>query len=61
MKSNAASEYDDAASSMQPDLPKSVPERLLKQMHSYLETRKGEVSPRARAAALGRAYLISTM
>jgi malonyl-CoA decarboxylase len=56
-KGIASSEYDESAASMQPDLPKSDSERLLKQMHSCLETRGGEVSARARAAALGRAYL----
>ena len=42
---------------MQPDLPEGDAERLLEQMHACLETRGGEVSARARAAALGRAYL----
>ena len=56
-KSIAASEYNETAASMQPDLPKSDAERLLEQMHVCLETRGGEVSARARAAALGRAYL----
>lgn len=53
----AGSEYDESAASMQPDLPEGDAERLLEQMHACLETRGGEVSARARAAALGRAYL----
>jgi len=53
----AGSEYDESAASMQPDLPEKDAERLLEQMHACLETRGGEVSARARAAALGRAYL----
>lgn len=53
----AGSEYDESAASMQPDLPQSDAARLLEQMHACLETRGGEVSARARAAALGRAYL----
>jgi malonyl-CoA decarboxylase len=56
-KGIAAPEYNESAASMQPDLPKSDAERLLEQMHACLETRGGEVSARARAAALGRAYL----
>lgn len=53
----AGSEYDESAASLQPDLPDSDAARLLEQMHACLETRGGEVSARARAAALGRAYL----
>jgi malonyl-CoA decarboxylase len=53
----AGSEYDESAASLQPDLPESDAQRLLEQMHACLETRGGEVSARARAAALGRAYL----
>jgi malonyl-CoA decarboxylase len=56
-KGIAAAEYNESAASMQPDLPKIDAERLLEQMHACLETRGGEVSARARAAALGRAYL----
>ncbi|MBT4934790.1 MAG: malonyl-CoA decarboxylase [Rhodospirillaceae bacterium] len=53
----AGSEYDESAASLQPDLPETDAARLLEQMHACLETRGGEVSARARAAALGRAYL----
>jgi malonyl-CoA decarboxylase len=53
----AGSEYNESAASMQPDLPETDAARLLEQMHACLETRGGEVSARARAAALGRAYL----
>ncbi|NQU55734.1 MAG: malonyl-CoA decarboxylase [Rhodospirillales bacterium] len=53
----AGSEYNESAASMEPDLPERDAERLLEQMHACLETRGGEVSARARAAALGRAYL----
>ena len=50
----AGSEYDESAASLQPDLPETDAARLLEQMHACLETRGGEVSARARAAALGR-------
>ena len=53
----AGFEYDESSASLHPDLPEKDSERLLKQMHACLETRGGEVSARARAAALGRAYL----
>ncbi len=53
----AGSEYGVSAATLQPDLPDSDAARLLDQMHACLETRGGEVSARARAAALGRAYL----
>ncbi len=53
----AGSEYNESAASMEPDLPQRDAARLLEQMHACLETRGGEVSARARAAALGRAYL----
>ncbi len=53
----AGSTYDAAAASTHPDLPKGHAERLREQMRACLETRGGEVSARARAAALGHAYL----
>ncbi len=53
----AGSAYDAAAASMRPDLPGEDAERLREQMRACLETRGGEVSARARAAALGHAYL----
>ena len=53
----AGSDYDAAAASSHPDLPDEHAERLRKQMLACLETRGGEVSARARAAALGHAYL----
>lgn len=40
-----------------PNLPREDAERLKQQMRACLEGRGGEVSARARAAALGRAYL----
>ena len=49
--------YDAEAASMRPELPDEDVARLREQMRSCLETRGGEVSARARAAALGRAYL----
>jgi malonyl-CoA decarboxylase len=53
----AGSEYGAAEASLRPDLPKEDMERLRQQMNACLERRGGEVSARARAAALGRAYL----
>ncbi|MBT4219709.1 MAG: malonyl-CoA decarboxylase, partial [Rhodospirillaceae bacterium] len=53
----AGAAYDESAASMQPDLPDDDAARLSEQMHACLETRGGEVSARARAAALGRAYM----
>ncbi len=53
----AGAEYDESAASLQPDLPDDDAARLREQMRACLETRGGEVSARARAAALGRAYL----
>jgi malonyl-CoA decarboxylase len=53
----AGSEYDADAASMRPHLPDEDIPRLLKQMQACLERKGGEVSARARAAALGRAYL----
>ncbi|MBL6933082.1 MAG: malonyl-CoA decarboxylase [Rhodospirillales bacterium] len=56
-KGIASSEYNESSATLQPDLPDSDAGRLLEQMRACLETRGGEVSARARAAALGRAYL----
>ena len=53
----AGAEYDAAAASLRPDLPDEDAARLREQMRACLETRGGEVSARARAAALGQAYL----
>jgi malonyl-CoA decarboxylase len=53
----AGSTYDAAAASTRPDLPDDDAERLREQMRSCLETRGGEVSARARSAALGGVYL----
>lgn len=53
----AGSEYDVDAASLRPDLPGEDIDRLRKQMQACLEARGGEVSARARAAALGQAYL----
>lgn len=53
----AGSEYDAEAASMRPDLPGDDLLRLRKQMEACLQVHGGEVSARARAAALGKAYL----
>ncbi len=53
----AGSAYDAKAASLRPDLPEDDANALRQQMRACLETRGGEVSARARAAALGRAYL----
>ncbi len=53
----AGAEYDASAASTRPDLPDDDVERLREQMRACLEGRGGEVSARARAAALGQAYL----
>ncbi|MDP6572510.1 MAG: malonyl-CoA decarboxylase [Rhodospirillales bacterium] len=53
----AGVKYDAAAASLRPDLPDEDAARLREQMRACLETRGGEVSARARAAALGHAYL----
>ena len=49
---------DDAP--LAPDLPERDAEKVRKQMRACLEGRGGEVSARARAAALGRAYMSLT-
>jgi len=53
----AGSSYDATAASSRPDLPDGDLELLKEQMQACLETRGGEVSARARAAALGHVYL----
>ncbi len=53
----AGVEYDEAAASLRPDLPDEDLARVRRQMLTCLETKGGEVTARARAAALGRAYL----
>jgi len=53
----AGTDYDAEAASTRPDLPEDDRERLRRQMRECLEGRGGEVSARARSAALGRAYL----
>src|SRR5512144_3326678 len=53
----AGSRYDAEAASTRPNLPEDDRERLRRQMRDCLEARGGEVSARARAAALGEAYL----
>ena len=53
----AGSAYDESTASLRPELPEADTAALLKQMHACLDSRGGEVSARARAAALGRAYL----
>jgi len=53
----AGAEYDAEAASLRPDLPGDDLQRLRKQMNACLQVRGGEVSARARAAALGKAYL----
>jgi malonyl-CoA decarboxylase len=53
----AGGEYDADAASVRPNLPDADADRLRKQMRACLDARGGEVSARARAAALGRAYL----
>jgi malonyl-CoA decarboxylase len=53
----AGAEYDASAASTRPDLPDDDVDRLREQMRACLEGRGGEVSARARAAALGQAYL----
>jgi len=53
----AGSEYDAEAASMRPHLPEEDAAKLRTQMRDCLEGKGGAVSARARAAALGRAYL----
>jgi len=51
------SAYDASWASMQPDLPEADAKRLRAQMRACLTTPGGEVSARARTAAVGEAYL----
>ncbi len=53
----AGSGYSAETASLRPELPDSDLDRVRRQMRECLESRGGEVSARARAAALGRAYL----
>lgn len=53
----AGGEYDAEAASLRPDLPADDAEKIRKQMRECLESRGGEVSARAKAAALGRVYM----
>ncbi|MCU0837509.1 MAG: malonyl-CoA decarboxylase [Rhodospirillales bacterium] len=53
----AGTEYDAEQASDRPDLPADDVGRLREQMRACLEARGGEVTARARAAALGQAYL----
>ncbi len=54
----ADSGYSAETASLRPDLPDGDLDRVRRQMRECLESRGGEVSARARAAALGRAYLV---
>jgi malonyl-CoA decarboxylase len=53
----AGSSYDAMAASARPGLPENDIEALRRQMRDCLEIKGGEVSARARAAALGHVYL----
>jgi malonyl-CoA decarboxylase len=53
----AGSSYDASAASNRPDLPDADLDRIRQQMNECLEAKGGEVSARARAAALGHVYL----
>jgi len=53
----AGSSYDASAASSRPELPDDDLKPLREQMRACLATRGGEVSARARAAALGHVYL----
>lgn len=53
----AGGEYDAEAASLRPDLPGDDADKIHKQMQECLDSRGGEVSARAKAAALGRVYL----
>ncbi len=56
-RSIAGSEYDAEVASRRPELPDADILKLRKQMNACLTAPGGEVSARARAAALGQAYL----
>ena len=53
----AGSSYDATQAGTRPDLPDADLESLRQQMRDCLQSRGGEVSARARAAALGHVYL----
>jgi len=53
----AGASYDASVAGNRPDLPDGDLERIRVQMHECLEAKGGEVSARARAAALGHVYL----
>lgn len=53
----AGTDYSVQAAATRPDLPQDDVERLRQQMRACLEGRGGEVTARARAAAMGQAYL----
>lgn len=53
----AGGEYDAEAASLRPELPEEDANKIRKQMRECLESRGGEVSARAKAAALGRVYM----
>jgi malonyl-CoA decarboxylase len=53
----AGSSYDVSAATDRPDLPDADLDRIRTQMNECLEAKGGEVSARARAAALGHVYL----
>ncbi|MFO1154704.1 MAG: malonyl-CoA decarboxylase [Rhodospirillales bacterium] len=56
-QSIAGAEYDHEWASTRPELPDDDIIKIREQMRACLERRGGEVAARARAAALGRAYL----
>lgn len=53
----AGGEYDADAASLRPDLPEGDAGKIRKQMQECLDSKGGEVSARAKAAALGRVYM----
>ncbi len=56
-QSIAGDDYNASAASTRPDLPKDDADKLRRQMRDCLNNRGGEVSARAKAAALGQVYL----
>ncbi len=53
----AGGEYDEEVASLRPDLPPDDIVKIRKQMQECLDSKGGEVSARAKAAALGRVYM----
>ncbi|MDA0997828.1 MAG: hypothetical protein O2944_06445 [Proteobacteria bacterium] len=53
----AGSTYDAEAASARPDLPDNDLDAIRRQMRACLDNKGGEVSARAKAAALGQVYL----